>query len=113
MSKDNFSFIDEVFEQYQLGDATLKHQKAIEQAKQELQQGFKAAMLEGLPEKKMFRTVTWSDGIQSEEVVGHNDWSNHMGKGYNQAIEDVCQALETLVNSKEEHKPHKRNGEVV
>lgn len=46
MSKDNFSFIDEVFEQYQLGDATLKHQKAVEQAKQELQQGFKAAMLE-------------------------------------------------------------------
>lgn len=107
MSKDNFCFIDEVVE-VSLGE---KHQgyawaKLSPKSKKAFRQGFKAAMLERLPQN-------WTDEPPETIAVWleeHPQVSPELPEnarlqvaysrafGYNQALDDVRVALETLVN---------------
>jgi len=118
MSKDNFSFIDEAdkwldaaYARGQLSGVDGK-KPMINDLKQELRkavlEGFKAAMLEHLP-------PNWTDEPPEtipEWLKKHPQLSPNLPEnarlqvaysrafGYNQALDDVRQALETLVNSK-------------
>ena len=107
MSKDNFSFIEqwlidnsgrieEVFYYRKVnGEYAEDEESDAKEIIDSLLQGFKAAMLESLPRSREYAETTGEPTFVEISATG-------AVTGYNEALDDVVAALETLVNSKGE-----------
>lgn len=73
-------------------DGTTAVMERSAEISKEATQAIKTLIKKHQPKRKQFETVDWGDGTFTEEVEGHDDWSNHMGKGYNQALADSDKA---------------------